>query len=156
MDWLRQWLQGVIACAMLVSLAMQLCPEGSVRKTLRFTGALLLLLALLGPLSKAELPEELLPAGEYREALARLEPELRRTREEALSSGIAAELEAYIEDKAGRLGTPLRAEVTLTWQDEAAIPERITLRGAYSEEVSALIAAELGIPKERQEWIDNR
>lgn len=153
MEWVRQWLLGVISCSMLVSMTEQLCPAGSVRKAVRFAGALLLLLAMWQPLTEAELPEEMWSLGNYREALARIQPELSQTGREALAAGIAAELEAYIEDKAENLGVKVRSEMTMREQGEAVVPESVTLRGAYSEALSEWIASELGITKERQRWM---
>ena len=55
------------------------------------------------------------------------------------------------EDKAGQLGADVRAEVTA---DDRGVPERVTLRGAYCEALSAWLAEELGVAKEKQEWIE--
>lgn len=153
MDFFRQWLLGVIACAMVVSAAEQLCPEGSVRALTRFTGALLLLLAMLRPLSTAEFADITRNTLGYREAVARLELELGVTGENALSDGIASELEAYIGDKAESLGVRVRPEVTMERRGGAPVPQRVTLYGPYSEALSELIASELGVAKEKQLWI---
>lgn len=154
MEFLRQWLLGLIACAMLVSVVQQLCPEGSVQKLARFTGGLLLLCAMLRPLTSTELPGIVWDGGGYREAVARLELELSAARENAMAEGIAAELEAYIEDKAKSLGAHVRAEVTVDTGGGASLPERVTLRGAYNAALAEAIEAELGVTKERQVWID--
>ena len=154
MEFLRQWLLGVIACAMMVSVVQQLCPEGSVRKLARFTGGLLLLCAMLRPLTTVELPGVDWDAGGYREAVARLELELGAAQENAMADGIAAELEAYIEDKAESLGADVQAEVTMDTRGGAPLPERVTLRGPYSAALAEAIEAELGVTKERQTWID--
>ena len=148
---MRQWLLGVVTCAVLVSVAMQLCPEGALRKIVRFTGGLLLLLAMLRPITRYEPDAAAWSAGGYREAVAQLEQELTAERENALRHGIAAEWEAYIEDKAESLGAAVRAEAELGAGD--GVPERVTLRGAYSEELSRFLASELGIAKEKQIWI---
>ena len=155
MDFLRQWLLGVITCAMLVSVVQQLCPEGSVRKLARFTGGLLLLCAMLRPLTTIELPGVDWDAGGYREAVARLELELDATRKNAMADGIARSLDAYIEDKAASLGADVRAEVRLRGEGEALLPEAVTLHGAYSAALSDYLADELNLPKERQTWIEN-
>ena len=154
MDFIRQWLLGVVACAMLVSVAGQLCPEGGVRQIARFTGGLLLLCAMLRPLTTVELPDGLWGSG-YREAVAALELELGAEREKALVDGIAAELQAYIEDKADSLGADVYAEVSM--EARGGMPEvsRVTLRGAYSAALAESIAAELGVTKEKQIWIDS-
>ena len=154
MEFLRQWLLGVIACAMLVSVVQQLCPEGSVRKLARFTGGLLLLCAMLRPLTTVELPGVDWDAGGYREAVARLELELGAAQKNAMADGIAAELEAYIEDKAESLGANVQAQVTMGTGSGAPLPERVTLRGAYSAALAEAIEAELGVTKERQTWTD--
>ena len=40
-------------------------------------------------------------------------------------------------------------------RDGVPVPERVTLRGAYSDALSDVIASELGIAKEKQTWIDS-
>lgn len=141
----------MIACAVLVSVAAQLCPEGALRAVARFTGGLLLLLAMLRPAARYEPDAAAWSMGGYREAVARLEQELTSERENALRRGIAEEWEAYIEDKAGSLGAAVRAEAELGAGD--GVPERVTLRGAYHEGLSRFLASELGIAKEKQIWI---
>ena len=143
----------MVACAVLVSVATQLCPEGALRKIVRFTGGLLLLLVMLRPIARYEPDAAAWNAGGYREAVTRLEQELSTERENALRDGIAEEWEAYIEDKAGSLGVEIRAEAELG--AENGVPERLTLHGAYSEELSRFLASELGIAKERQQWIED-
>lgn len=151
MAFFRQWLLGFLSCALLVSLLRPLCPDGALRQIARFTGGLLLLCALLRPLAKLELPDAAWSAEGYREAVERLERELSADAETALADGIARKLEAYIEDKADALGLRVRATVTM----RNGVPERVTLRGAYSEALSDAIAAELGVAKEKQVWIDS-
>ena len=106
---------------------------------------------MLRPLAAYEPDAAAWSAGGYREAVARLEQELTAERENTLRDGIAAEWEAYIEDKAGSLGAEVRAEVEPGAGD--GVPERVTLHGTYSAELSRFLASELGIAKERQIWI---
>ena len=143
----------MVACAVLVSVAAQLCPEGALHKIVRFTGGLLLLLAMLRPVAGYEPGAVAWSAGGYREAVARLERELTAERENALRDGIAEEWAAYIEDKAESLGAAVRAEAEMG--DGDGLPERVTLRGAYSEELSRFLASELGVAKEKQTWIES-
>ena len=154
-EWFRQWLLGVIACAMLVSFAGQLCPKGGAKKTVRFTGGLLLLLAVLRPLAQLELWPETQNAPDYRAAVAQLELELGEVREKAEADGIAVRLEAYIEDKARSMGTSVRAAVTLEVRDGVPVLVGVTLHGAYNQQLSAWLTEELGLAKEKQEWIEN-
>ena len=154
MEFFRQWLLGVVACALLVSVGTQLCPEGSMRSAVRFTGGLLLLCAMLRPLTTLELPGLAWSGGAYREALAQARIELRAAEENALSDGIAAGLASYIEVKAGSLGAEVRAAVTVETRGGVPVPVGVTLRGAYSEALSNLVERDLGVAKEHQRWIE--
>ncbi len=151
MEWVRQWLLGAVACAMLVSVACHLCPDGATRQIARFVGGLLILCALLRPLAAWEPDAEAWDAPDYRAAVARAELELSRTAQSTLSDGIARELEAYIEDKAEGFGTAVRAKVTT---DSRGVPVGAVLRGAYCEPLAEWIAAQIGIAKEKQVWIE--
>ena len=156
MTFLRQWLLGVTACALLVSLLERLCPAGAARQAARFTGGLLLLLAMLRPLADVNLNDlAAWEPGSYREAVARLELELAEKRDNAMSAGIAAETAAYIEDKAGQLGLAVRSEVTVSARGGVPLPERVTLYGPYSAALACAITEELGVPEERQIWIES-
>ncbi len=155
MAFVRQWLLGVVACALLVSVADQICPDGTTRKLVRFTGGLLLLLTMLLPLKRLQTEARATDADGYCEEVARLEQELSEERENTLRRGIASELEAYIEDKAEALGATVCAEAELETHGGVPLPERVTLRGAYSEALSEFLASELGVAKEKQVWIEN-
>ncbi len=149
METIRQCLLGVAACAMLVSMAEQLCPDGAARQIVRFTGGLLLLCALLRPLAVWEPAWEIWDAADLRAAVARTEETLAREAQDSFSAGIARELEAYIEDKADGLGTQARAEVTT---DSRGVPVGVTVTGAYSDALAETIERELGVAKEKQVW----
>lgn len=129
----------------------KLCPDGATRQVVRFTGGLLVLCALLRPLADWKLPDDLWDAAWYRAAVAESERELAREAQNAFSSGIARELEAYIEDKADSMGIRVRVEVIT---DSRGVPESVTLYGAYCESLSEVIASELGIAEEKQIWIE--
>ena len=153
MELLRQWMLGVVACAILVSVAQQLCPDGAMRNAVRFTGGLLLLLAMLRPAAGLEPAAAGWDADGYREAVARLNRELTEQRENAMERGIAEEWKAYIEDKAESLGAEISAEVEMGARTD--VPERVTLRGAYDETLSDFLTAGLGIAKEDLTWIED-
>ena len=91
MTFLRSWLLGVVACAVLVSLAGQLTDGGTMKKIVRFAGGMLLMLAMLRPLLRLDLAVLDVDLASYREAVAQLELELTQRQEDALSARIAAE-----------------------------------------------------------------
>lgn len=154
MTLLRAWLLGVVACAVLVSIAELLTDGGTMRRIVRFTGGVVLLLALLRPLAQLDLSAlgYDLPAG--RGAAARLERELSAQRNAALASVIAERTAAYIEDKADEFGASVRAEVATEESGGVPLPASVTLYGRKNAALSAYIARELGIAEERQTWIE--
>ena len=153
MEEIRQWLLGVLSCTLFTGAVGLLCPEGNARRLVRFTGGLLLLLAMLRPPPALAPPDAAWSADAYRAAVAAREEALARERENALADGIASALAAYIEDKAESLGADVTAEVSLRTEGGVPVPERVTLRGAYNGALAALIASELGVTEEKQEWI---
>ena len=74
----------------------------------------------------------------------------------ALRQRIKQETEAYILDKAARLGLTLEVRVDLS-DDDLPVPVGVTLRGAVSPaaraELEAMIRQDLGIGKEGQVWV---
>ena len=111
MTFLRSWLLSVTACAVLVSIVQQLTDGGTMKKIVRFVGGMVLMLAMLRPLLSLtfDLPE--LDGGHYREAVEALKETLNAEQDSALGDSIAAQTQAYIEDKASSLGLSVRAEV---------------------------------------------
>ena len=152
MTFLRQWLLGIVACALLVSLCELFTPSGAMRRSMHFTGGLILMLAFLQPVTSIDLGELTLDLGEYRAAVAQAKLELSGEREDALRDGIAERTGAYIEDKAAQLGRPVRALVETEDTDGAPLPVRVTLWGAENAALSDWIETQLGIAKENQTW----
>ena len=152
MTFLRLWLLGVVACAVLVSLAGQLTDGGTMKKIVRFAGGMLLMLAMLRPLLRLDLAVLDVDLASYREAVSQLELELAQRQEDALSARIAAETGAYIEDQADELGLSVRAAVRTEEVDGVPLPVSVTLCGEENAALADCIERELGIAKEDQLW----
>ena len=148
MTFLRSWLLSVTACAVLVSIVQQLTDGGTMKKIVRFAGGMGLML-----LSRTfDLPE--LDVGHYREAVEALKQTLNAEQDSALGDSIAAQTQAYIEDKASSLGLSVRAEVQTALRDGVPFPDSVTLYGENSAALGAYIVQELGIAEENQLWIE--
>ena len=151
----RQWLLGVVLTAFAAALARQLAPEGKESAAVRLVGGLLLILALLRPLAGAEWSSAALEAGSFR---LQTEEQARAYREkqiEALSAVIAEKTEAYIWDKAYQLGLDVTASVTVAAGESGIpLPESVTLAGPYSPALAAAIEEGVGVPVERQYWLE--
>ena len=111
MTFLRSWLLSVTACAVLISIAQQLANDGAMKKIVRFVGGMVLMLAMLRPLLSLSFDLPALDGESYREAVEALKETLSAEQEDALRERIAAQTQAYIEDKAASLGLNVRAEV---------------------------------------------
>lgn len=152
MNALRQWLLGIVAAALGVSLAQALTPEGTVKKVERLLGGLVLLLAVLRPLGT------LLPAAwqEGLEAFSVLEEtEAPQAGGEAVKTLIAQKAGAYIVDKGQSLGASCEAQVTVAVDESGwPVPWEVQVRGRWTgEQKTALgqaIQQDLNIPPQRQ------
>lgn len=146
MEFLRQWLTGVTAVAVVLYIVRRICPGGAVGKAAEFAAGLILLGALL------RLPE-VWDKGEtqlrqWRRDTEKRTEELERLREEALLAVIEEETAAYI----WKQEPSLEVEVTAEMENGTAKITSVELQGPYDGEVSRWIAEELGA--ERQVWHD--
>ena len=152
MQFLRQWLLGIVSCALLVSFCEQLTPSGALKKLVRFTGGLLLILSILQPVTRLNLDILPLDLDAYREAMAQAHITLEDEREGALADGIAARTGAYIEDKAAQMGLSVRAVVETENAGGTPLPASVTLYGTENAALADYIERQLGIAKEKQVW----
>lgn len=150
-EFVRQWLQGIVVTALIAAVIQTVTPEGSGRRVGRLAGSLILLLALLQPLRRwnfsRDMPYPDQTAG-IREEIDQLEAMYRQE----LAQSIAQRTAAYISGKGEELGTPCRPSVTTRYENGVPYPDAVTMDIPYQEELSRCIAEELGIPDECQSW----
>ena len=149
---LREWLLGVVAAALAVSLAQSITPEGTVKKVGKLVGGLVLLLAAVGPVARVD-PTALTG---FRTAWGYESAEAAQGGEEVLKILIAQKTGAYIVDKGQSLGCRVtEAQVTVAGDDGGwPVPQSVVVKGDWTaeqkEELSRAIAEELAIPASRQ------
>ena len=154
MIWFKNWLMGIVAAALAVSLAQAMTPEGPVRKVGRLVGGMVLLLAVGRPLLRLE------PA---MSAMAHIPgAEVSRVRieeggEEMMKTLIAQKAGAYIVDKGSALGCVCAAKVTVATDDTGwPVPWQVEVSGsmtaAQQQALARAIAEDLAIPAERQSF----
>lgn len=144
----------VTAAAVLAAIVKHLAGQGAMGTLIRFLCGLFLVLTMLSPLLKLELP-----------ALDDWLADFRYDGRDAADTGaemaaearhhiIKSRMEAYILDKAALYGAELRVDVDL---DGSGIPEGVTLEGKISPGTRQVLArwmtTELGIEEEMQHWI---
>lgn len=152
----KSYLLSLVAASLLCALVRALLPKGAARRALSIGCALLLALTALRPLTKMNIES-------FSAALSRV-----KTDAEAARSGvrlqnndlvcaiIKQECEAYISDKAERLGLTLQVSVSVSETGTYPHPTAVTLIGAATPQQQAAltedIANNLAIPKEAQTW----
>lgn len=153
MEQLRTWLLGVVLTAFAAGLANELIPKGRERALVRTVGGLLMVLALLRPLGTVEWEKISIPAMSYSD-----QAEIYRAEQEnALSAIIAERLESYIWDKATELGIACTVHIEMLC-GESAIPtaETVEVRAQYDPVLAAWLEEVVGIPAEKQIWLEER
>ena len=156
MGFVRSWLLGVTAAALVLALAEALAPEGSVKKVCRLAGGMALLLAAAGPVLEALDGNLLAGAVEgWRDRSQRYERELEENNERLYLAIIEEETAAYVMDKARELGFECAAEVTYGYDENGVpCPWEVAARGQWAPEQRArlerLLEEELGVPAQRQ------
>ena len=156
MGFVRSWLLGVTAAALVLALAEALVPEGSVKKVCRLAGGMALLLAAAGPVLEALDGNLLAGAVEgWRDRSQRYERELEENNERFYLAIIERETAAYVMDKARELGFECAVEVTCGYDENGVpCPWEVAARGQWAPEQRArlerLLEEELGVPARRQ------
>ena len=154
MDGLREYVIRVVAAALISGVVIRLTEGIGSGEIVRMLCGLFMTLILLQPIiGRRELQWEFML------------PQIRRQAEENVLEGVAAaekirqefimrQAETYISNRAAEMDTEIQAEIML---GEDNLPESVVLTGAVSplnkSRLTQIIASELGIPRERQEWI---
>ena len=154
MTGIKEWLLGVTAAALAVSLAQALTPEGTVKKIGRLAGGMILLLAAVRPLAGGEgLSLDSLSLPPDTAAIERGA----ESREEAMKILIAQKAGAYIVDKGQSLGLQCEVRVGVALDGSGwPVPWEAEISGAWTAEqkksLSRAVEEDLGIPVERQSF----
>ena len=151
----REWLAAVVAVSLLLAAVQSLVPEGNLKRIASFTGGLLLLLVLLQPLEDLTGSLAAPDFGKYSRTVQDRQAELEQAEETLLAEGIASRTAAYIWDKANQLGLACQVTVaTAAGESGIPLPDTVTILGPYSPALAAAIEEGVGIPVERQYWLE--
>ena len=154
MEWLRNYLTGLTAAAVVCALAQELCPNGAVKGVLRSLCGAVMAAALIAPLLRLDYPAYALELGRYREEAAALTASAEETQRRADRRVVESELESHVMKLAAETGATLRSvRFRLRWAGEGYwYPEAVSLWGTRSEALEARIEAELGVARSAQTW----
>jgi len=148
-----EWFTSIVVVTALLGTARQFLPEGALRQMGSFTGGLILILAILGPLPEVDLSRIGTDLESYSRAIQERTEEIAAAGEQELAGLIEERTAAYISEQAQRMGLEVSVRVrTRPDRDGVPVPVEVELAGERSEALSAWIETELGIPEERQAW----
>lgn len=152
MDAVRMWLLGVTVTSFLLSLAETLVTQEGVRRVLRLSGGMLLILVMVRPLLGLVGEVPAFSFSQYAEEAAALEENFEQRQEETLSALIAEETAAYISDKAEEMGISCGVTVAVGVEDGVPLPKAVEMTIPYHAGLSQWLERELKIGEEKQVW----
>lgn len=153
---MKQWLMGVIAAAILCTIAQDLSPKGSVKQVGRLVCAMVLLCAVLSPIKMLDVAAGGQWLTDYRAALADSRAALAEQGEGIQMAVIGEKYRAYIEDKGAQLGLKCQAQVDCREEGEIYVPDWVEVTGDLTQGdwdgLRRCLEEELGVPPERQSF----
>ncbi|MCD8375637.1 MAG: stage III sporulation protein AF [Oscillospiraceae bacterium] len=157
MSALREWLLGMCAAAMAVTLADCLIPEGAVKKIGRMIGGLVLMITALQPLVGLDYASISEAWASYRMENAGYSQALESENTQLIKIIMEEQAGAYIQDKAAELGVDCTVQVTcLISEDGTPYPAQAVIQGSLTQEqrerLQQLIEGDLAIPAEGQRY----
>lgn len=161
MDHFSEWIRTLAACALLCAVALVVTPAGRVHRVTKTVCGLLMIIALISPLTGGDSESLSLDIAEYRAASREIAASAETENANLSRTIIEGELREYILDKAALAGAALTdAAVTMKWSDEGFwYPAGASLSGEVTpqqkREVSSLLESQLGIAPEDQKWSEN-
>lgn len=154
---MKAYLIEITAAAILAALIRKLAPKSGAGRGARLGAGLLVLLCLLQPLGRFYRDGTALFSRDWGQVDPMASDEVSREANRLMESLITQQAEAYILDKARAMG--LKAEVTVKvhLEDRYPVPWAVTIRGSPTGQQKSALETEiqdaLGIPPERQEWL---
>lgn len=146
----------VSAAALLMSFVLAIMPEGRIRHTAKFLGALLVVLVVVSPVVKLNAENMARTIAKFEMEKESLRTGIEVKNREILSELIKENTQAYILDKAERMGIAVTVDVTMRDEGDYPFPVSVMLTGrltpAEQTRLERVIEQDLGIPPECQEW----
>ncbi|MGI6578363.1 MAG: stage III sporulation protein AF [Eubacteriales bacterium] len=159
MKMIGEWIISLTAASILISATIAITPKGAVKRSVRLVGGLILLLILIKPLKELDVGDIAYYNMQYRAEYEKYEEKLITQNSSMIKTIIEDKTRTYILQKAEELGIECDAEVkTRTREDGYPYPDRIIFHISHSqdpamrERLSYIVASELGVAEENQEW----
>ena len=151
MEAIREYAAGIAAAAMICAIALSF--TDSMKPLMKLICGLVLTFAVVRPVLAFSAPDAF--CFDYGLQAREAAQSGRRLADQALREIIIEKTEAYILDKASRLGLSIQVRVDLSREDPPA-PERITITGPvspyYRKQLTWFLREQLGIREEDLQW----
>ena len=150
---LSQYIMSLTAAAMICGTLLSLFQSSSMHTVIRMICGVFMTITVLGPLCDFSFPDlfDIIP--DFQEDAAQAAAWGEDFSAQLQKEHILQSLQAYIQDKASELDVTITAQFNL---DRQGIPNSVRIHGNITgqkkEALSQLIANELGIAKENQQW----
>ena len=155
---MKEYLVGLTAAAILAALIRRVAPKGAEGRGVRLGAGLLVLICMLGPLGKLNVAAGAKQMARWSYTPVMEADEVARESNRLMESLISEAAETYILDKAQAMELTCSAEVSVRLKKQYPIPWSVVIHGhgtqSQKKALTEAIASELGIPEERQEWLD--
>ena len=157
MDFIRSWLVGITAAAIVLALADCMIPEGSVKRIGKFAGGLFLMLAILRPVLNVDYEILAGSLANYRYEVQEYSTSLEIENERLKKIIIEDRTGAYIHDKAIELGIDCTVAVQCELNEtDQLYPAAVTVYGDMTQEQKGklirVIESEVAIPPDMQQF----
>ena len=154
---MKAYLIEITAAAILAALIRKLAPKSGAGRGARLGAGLLVLLCLLQPLGRFYRDGTALFSRDWGQVDPMASDEVSKEANRLMESLITDEAEAYILDKARAMGLKAEVTVKVRLEDRYPVPWAVTIRGSPTGQQKSALETEiqdaLGIPPERQEWL---
>ena len=154
---MKAYLIEITAAAILAALIRKLAPKSGAGRGARLGAGLLVLLCLLQPLGRFYRDGTALFSRDWGQIDPMASDEVSKEANRLMESLITQQAEAYILDKARAMGLEAEVTVTVHLEDRYPVPWFVTIRGSPTGQQKSALETEiqdaLGIPPERQEWL---
>lgn len=157
MDLIRSWLIGITTAAIVAALAESVAPDGVVKKIGKLAGGLLLMVAILRPVTSLNYGAMSGILANYRLEAEGYSTALETENVRLIKIIIEEQTGAYIQNKAAELGAACTVQVTCRVDEEnTPYPASVVVCGDLTQEqidvLSRTIEGELAIPAASQEY----
>ena len=150
---IREWLTTVVTAAMLVTIAQAIIGNGTLKKIAALIGALILVVALLQPLTAIQWESLLADPELSKNSVEERRQELEWDGKKAVASEVERAAAEYIRSQALVYGLEMQVIVEAEIRkDGLPVPAMVKLSGAYQQDLSDWIEKEMNIPLEQQIW----